>query len=309
LKASAFRCDIRYSSQFRVNIHSCCSWIQMRATTRSSNREVVESARRVNLRRASRNNYQRSTRRSDLAQESHSTNDEENRSQERSRREYLFLIGSSVAFARMFSMNASASYASSSASSSAAVEEYAASYEDTIDADNDMNESDESSVLMKYEDDKNNFEIKVPKEWVKIEKAGAQALFKNPLVKYQTIGITVMPVRIKTLREFGSVEEIGRKLIEAEGQKQTTVPGGTFMLNERERESYKTKTVFYEYEYRLITTHGDKRVYNYVGVRDDMLFIVNAQAYEVETGGEGVVDRKTMELYREVGRSFDVLRV
>ena len=47
-----------------------------------------------------------------------------------------------------------------------------------------------------------------------------------------------------------------------------------------------TKTTFYEYEYRLITTHGNKRIYNYVGVKDKTLFIVNAQAYEIEDGGE-----------------------
>ena len=79
-------------------------------------------------------------------------------------------------------------------------------------------------------------------------------------------------------------------------------------VTESERESVDTKTTFYEYEYRLITTHGNKRVYNYVGVRDRTLFIVNAQAYEIEEGGESEADEKTRALYREVGRSFDVLK-
>ena len=163
-----------------------------------------------------------------------------------------------------------------------------------------------SSELTEYEDASNNFHLSYPKRWSLEKKAGATALFKNPDVKYASIGVTVTPVRIDSLKEFGSLEDIGQKLVQAESQKQTTVPGGTFMERQSERESVDTKTTFYEYEYRLITKHGNKRVYNYVGVRDRTLFIVNAQAYEIEDGGEGEADLRTRALYREVGRSFDV---
>ena len=163
-------------------------------------------------------------------------------------------------------------------------------------------------TLTEYVDETNNFHLSYPTEWVLEKKAGATALFKNPSVKYASIGVTVTPVRIDSLKEFGSLEDIGAKLVEAESKKQTTVPGGTFMERQSERESVDTKTTFYEYEYRLITTHGNKRVYNYVGVRDRTLFIVNAQAYEIEEGGESEADEKTRALYREVGRSFDVLK-
>jgi|TARA_B110000483_G_scaffold33697_1_gene40977 hypothetical protein len=163
-------------------------------------------------------------------------------------------------------------------------------------------------TLTEYVDETNNFHLSYPREWVLEKKAGATALFKNPSVKYASIGVTVTPVRIDSLKEFGSLEDIGAKLVEAESKKQTTVPGGTFMERQSERESVDTKTTFYEYEYRLITTHGNKRVYNYVGVRDRTLFIVNAQAYEIEEGGESEADEKTRALYQEVGRSFDVLK-
>ena len=169
-------------------------------------------------------------------------------------------------------------------------------------------DDDFSSELTEYEDASNNFHLSYPKRWSLEKKAGATALFKNPDVKYASIGVTVTPVRIDSLKEFGSLEDIGQKLVQAESQKQTTVPGGTFMERQSERESVDTKTTFYEYEYRLITTHGNKRVYNYVGVRDRTLFIVNAQAYEIEDGGEGEADLRTRALYREVGRSFDVLK-
>ena len=165
-----------------------------------------------------------------------------------------------------------------------------------------------SNDLTSYSDASNNFRLTYPKDWTIENKAGATALFKNPNVKYASIGVTVTPVRINSLKEFGSLDDIGQKLVQAESQKQTTVPGGTFMERQSECKSVDTKTTFYEYEYRLITTHGNKRIYNYVGVKDKTLFIVNAQAYEIEDGGESEADLKTRALYREVGRSFDVLK-
>ena len=165
-----------------------------------------------------------------------------------------------------------------------------------------------SNDLTSYSDASNNFRLTYPKDWTIEKKAGATALFKNPNVKYASIGVTVTPVRIDSLKEFGSLDDIGQKLVQAESQKQTTVPGGTFMERQSECKSVDTKTTFYEYEYRLITTHGNKRIYNYVGVKDKTLFIVNAQAYEIEDGGESEADLKTRALYREVGRSFDVLK-
>jgi len=182
------------------------------------------------------------------------------------------------------------------------------SFSEEEEVKRDGKADDFSSELTEYEDASNNFHLSYPKRWSLEKKAGATALFKNPDVKYASIGVTVTPVRIDSLKEFGSLEDIGQKLVRAESQKQTTVPGGTFMERQSERESVDTKTTFYEYEYRLITTHGNKRVYNYVGVRDRTLFIVNAQAYEIEDGGEGDADLRTRALYREVGRSFDVLK-
>jgi hypothetical protein len=222
-----------------------------------------------------------------------------------SRREHLarmmFLSACSASSSSsMLAFGKREAFADSSSSSS--------SSEDEKEVKKDGKADDFSSELTEYEDASNNFHLSYPKRWSLEKKAGATALFKNPDVKYASIGVTVTPVRIDSLKEFGSLEDIGQKLVQAESQKQTTVPGGTFMERQSERESVDTKTTFYEYEYRLITTHGNKRVYNYVGVRDRTLFIVNAQAYEIEDGGEGEADLRTRALYREVGRSFDVLK-
>ena len=219
-----------------------------------------------------------------------------------SRREHLarmVFLSASASSSSMLAFGKREAFAASSSSSSSEEEE---------EVKKDGKADDFSSELTEYEDASNNFHLSYPKRWSLEKKAGATALFKNPDVKYASIGVTVTPVRIDSLKEFGSLEDIGQKLVQAESQKQTTVPGGTFMERQSERESVDTKTTFYEYEYRLITTHGNKRVYNYVGVRDRTLFIVNAQAYEIEDGGEGEADLRTRALYREVGRSFDVLK-
>jgi hypothetical protein len=219
-----------------------------------------------------------------------------------SRRELLarmmFLSASCASSSSMLVFGKREAFADSSSSS----------FSEDEEVKKDGKADDFSSELTEYEDASNNFHLSYPKRWSLEKKAGATALFKNPDVKYASIGVTVTPVRIDSLKEFGSLEDIGQKLVQAESQKQTTVPGGTFMERQSERESVDTKTTFYEYEYRLITTHGNKRVYNYVGVRDRTLFIVNAQAYEIEDGGEGEADLRTRALYREVGRSFDVLK-
>ena len=73
------------------------------------------------------------------------------------------------------------------------------------------------------------------------------------------------PVKIASLSEFGSVHEIGEKLLKAEAAKESTVPGGVTLISETQREGAKSAATFYDYDYRLVTTHGNKRVLNSVG--------------------------------------------
>ena len=75
----------------------------------------------------------------------------------------------------------------------------------------------------------------------------------------------VSPVKIASLSEFGSVHEIGEKLLKAEAAKESTVPGGVTLISETQREGAKSAATFYDYDYRLVTTHGNKRVLNSVG--------------------------------------------
>jgi hypothetical protein len=54
-----------------------------------------------------------------------------------------------------------------------------------------------------------------------VEKAGATLLFEDPETRGNTIGVVVNPVRIASLKDFGSVDEVADKLIAAERRKVT----------------------------------------------------------------------------------------
>ena len=131
-----------------------------------------------------------------------------------------------------------------------------------------------------FADPKNLFRLEYPVGWQEVNKAGATLLLRDPTQKYSQIGVTVSPVKIASLAEFGSVRDIGEKLTRAEAAKESTVPGGVTVTRSTRRRGEKSGVVFYDYEYRLITTYGNKRVYTSVSIVDGTLYILNAQAYD-----------------------------
>jgi len=165
--------------------------------------------------------------------------------------------------------------------------------------------------LTKYVDKSKYFELGYPSSWNVASKPGAEVLFKNPESKYSNIGVTVSPVTINSLTAFGSLSEIGEKLARAESKKESTVPGGVSVQSQRERVGAKSGATFYDYEYRLITTYGNKRIYTSVSITDSTLYILNAQVYETAdpenpTEAQKSTDEANMELYRQIGATFDV---
>lgn len=62
--------------------------------------------------------------------------------------------------------------------------------------------------------------LKINKKWgIKVEKAGANALFEEPNNGSNNIGVVVSPVRIKSLEDFGTPQFVADKLINAEKRK------------------------------------------------------------------------------------------
>jgi len=178
------------------------------------------------------------------------------------------------------------------------------------DARADAGEEGTRRGLTRYVDSKKMFELGYPSSWVVASKPGAEVLFKNPEAKYSNIGVTVSPVTIDSLGKFGSLSEIGEKLAQAESKKESTVPGGVSVLSETERVGAKSGATFYDYDYRLITTHGNKRIFTSVSIVDSTLYILNAQVYETAdpenpTEEQKAFDAKNMDLYKQVGATFD----
>lgn len=73
--------------------------------------------------------------------------------------------------------------------------------------------------LKPYADRAEGFELLVPESWTKVEKAGATALFEEKGKGSNNIGVVVNPVRLSSLRDFGSPEFVAEKLIQAERKK------------------------------------------------------------------------------------------
>lgn len=58
-----------------------------------------------------------------------------------------------------------------------------------------------------------------PSTWEQSGKAGADVLFADPANKSTTIGVTVNPIKIASLEQFGDVETVRKRLIATEKQK------------------------------------------------------------------------------------------
>ena len=70
-----------------------------------------------------------------------------------------------------------------------------------------------------FTDSRKRYQLQPPAGWIETSKPGADALFQDPHEKGTTLGVTVTPVRIASLDQFGSVEQIAGRLLGAERAK------------------------------------------------------------------------------------------
>ena len=59
---------------------------------------------------------------------------------------------------------------------------------------------------------------------LKVEKAGATALFEEENKKANNVGVVVNPVRLRSLKDFGTPQFVAEKLIQAEKRKVKILP-------------------------------------------------------------------------------------
>ncbi|CAK9196089.1 unnamed protein product [Sphagnum troendelagicum] len=126
--------------------------------------------------------------------------------------------------------------------------------------------------LEPYNDEKEGFKLLRPVQWNKVEKAGATLLFEDPATRGNTIGVVVNPVRIASLKDFGSLDEVADKLIAAERRKPSTNDAQLVRVQERQAHG---DTPLYELEYTLDSSRGKKRILSAVTVASRKLYILN----------------------------------
>ncbi|KAL0897432.1 hypothetical protein Bca101_081393 [Brassica carinata] len=156
--------------------------------------------------------------------------------------------------------------------------------------------SESGDFLQRYTDPKDGFTLLVPSSWIKVEKAGANALFEEPDKRSNNIGVVVSPVRIKSLQDFGSPQFVVDKLINAEKRKEST----------KEAEVVRSgQGQVYEFEYKIDSTRGGiKTVFSAAFVSSKKLYLLNVVHSD---NPENPLDSSTRLLLEQVLHSFDAL--
>lgn len=155
----------------------------------------------------------------------------------------------------------------------------------------------------------NLFSLCYPMECEILNKAGAKLFLRDSADNNSQVGVTVNPVKISTLSEFGSVHDVGERLVAAEATKESTLPGGVTLIREGSRQGPRSGSTFYDYEYQLTTTRGKKLVFNTVAVDNNLLYILNIQVKERIFSGQendkSMID-DVVAGFRTLIQTFDV---
>ncbi|XP_078434106.1 photosystem II reaction center PsbP family protein [Wolffia australiana] len=153
--------------------------------------------------------------------------------------------------------------------------------------------------LLSYADEKEGFVLRRPSSWAKVDKAGATALFVSEKNKSNSIGVVVYPVRLSSLKDFGTPEFVAEKLIQAERRKESTKDAQ--MLTFAERVAARDLPV-YEFEYTVDSSRGGpKRIFSAVFVDARKLYILNITVSDKPESPLSIDERTMLE---KVLRSF-----
>lgn len=156
--------------------------------------------------------------------------------------------------------------------------------------------------LIMFENSKQKYRLQRPTSWEQVEKAGADALFKDPKLKSTDLGVTVTPIRIKRLEQLGDVTAAGERLLNAERKKESTK---SVELLQQSSRMGPSGTEFYNFDYTISTTRGDKRILAAVGVANGNLYIVNGS---IKCEGPGCKESSPLvESIRKSVTTFDVV--
>uniref|UniRef100_A0A0F7GZ72 PsbP domain-OEC23 like protein n=1 Tax=Cypripedium formosanum TaxID=53042 RepID=A0A0F7GZ72_9ASPA len=153
--------------------------------------------------------------------------------------------------------------------------------------------------LDRYTDEAEGFTLLKPSSWAKMEKAGATALFEEGKGS-NSIGVVVNPVRLSSLKEFGTPKFVSDKLIQAERRKESTKLAE--LMNVSERLGHGGMPV-YQFEYSLDSTRGGmKRIFSAAFVASKKLYLLNI-TYSDQP--ENPLDGEIRTVLEHILHSFD----
>ncbi|GMN61684.1 hypothetical protein TIFTF001_030765 [Ficus carica] len=154
--------------------------------------------------------------------------------------------------------------------------------------------------LERYTDSNEGFTLLRPSSWIKVDKAGATVLFEEVNNGSNNVGVVVNPVRLSTLREFGSPEFVADKLIQAERRKESTKEAE--VIGVAERSGHEGLQV-YEFEYKVDSSRGGmKRIFTAAFVASKKLYLLNISHSDKP---ENPLDDHTRMILEQVLHSFD----
>ncbi|CAL9068735.1 psbP domain-containing protein 2, chloroplastic-like [Musa acuminata AAA Group] len=158
-----------------------------------------------------------------------------------------------------------------------------------------------SPSLEPYIDPAQGFTLLRPSSWIQVEKAGATALFEERKGS-NSIGVVVNPVRLASLKDFGTPEFVADKLIRAERKKESTKDAELIRVDERLGHS---GLPIYEFEYQVDSTRGGmKRIFSAAFVMSRKLYLLNITYSDRP---ENPLDNSTRLVLEQVLHSFDTL--
>lgn len=141
-----------------------------------------------------------------------------------------------------------------------------------------------------------------PSGWTRIQKDGAAVLFGEPESRINNMGVTVAPVTVPSLREFGSLQFVTDKLVKAERDKDGTL--AVDVAFSRERLASDGAPV-YEFQYIVQhATRGNKVVCNAVCIDKRTLYILALQ-WKVGSEDKPLPEPAVAELAPRLLASFE----
>eukprot|EP00775_Hariotina_reticulata_P002499 gene2499-2803_t len=131
---------------------------------------------------------------------------------------------------------------------------------------------------------------------------GADVLFEDPQRRSTSIGVTVSPVRVSSIEQFGDLAAVGQRLLDVERKKESTLD--VALLSSGSRQGAEG-ALLYDYEYQLDSTRGIKRIFNTVTITGSKLYILNGNYKCDKEVGCAAAEGADIAMLRNIAASFD----